>query len=130
MTSLPDIARAQFPSLRSGFAFADNGGGSQCAELVAKRILDYLLNTNAQLGADYSVSAESARRVTAGPVAAAELFNAASPNEIVFGPTTTMNLENLARSLEGDILDEEDIIVTGEHEGVRVAHHHQVACCL
>ncbi|KAI0253736.1 PLP-dependent transferase [Lactifluus subvellereus] len=116
MTSLPDIARAQFPSLRSGFTFADNAGGSQCAELVAKCILDYLLNTNAQLGADYSVSIESAQRVAAGSVAAAELFNAASPDEIVFGSSTTMNLENLARSLEGDVLDEEEIIVTGEHE--------------
>ena len=122
MTSFPDIARVQFPSLRSGFVFADNAGGSQCAGLVAERIFDYLLNTNAQVGGDYFVSVESKRRIAMGPVAAAELFNAASPDEIVFSRSSTMNLENLARSLEEDILDKEEIIVTSEHEGMRVTH--------
>ena len=122
MTSLPDVARVQFPSLCSGFIFADNAGGTQCAELVAERIFDYLLNTNAQLGADYFASAESRRRVAMGPVAAAELFNAASSDEIAFGKSSTMNLENLARSLEEDMSDKEEIIVTSEHEGMWVTH--------
>ncbi|KAI0302464.1 PLP-dependent transferase [Multifurca ochricompacta] len=116
MTSFQDTARVYFPALRSGFVFADNAGGSQCTKLVAERIFDYLLNTNVQPGADYPISVESTRCIAAGPVAAAELFNAASPDEIVFGATSTMNLENLARSLEKDILDDEEIVVTGEHE--------------
>lgn len=116
MASFVDVARVHFPSLLSGFVFADNAGGSQCAELVAKRILDYLVNTNAQLGADYSISAESTRRVSAGIAVAAELFNAASPDEIVLGSSSTLNLENLARSIEEGILDDEQIVVTGEHE--------------
>ena len=119
MTSFADVTRAHFPALLSGFVFADNAGGSQCTELVAKRIFDYLINTNAQLGADYSVSAESTRRVSAGIAAAVELFNAASPDEIVFGASSTINLENLARSIEGDVLNDEEIVVTGEHEGFR-----------
>ena len=48
MTSFADVARAHFPALLSGFIFADNAGGSQCTELVAKRIFDYLINTNTQ----------------------------------------------------------------------------------
>jgi hypothetical protein len=48
-------------------------GGSQCAELVAGRIFHYLLNTNAQISSDYTVSAESTHRV-AGPVTTAEFF--------------------------------------------------------
>ncbi|KAI0264162.1 selenocysteine lyase [Gloeopeniophorella convolvens] len=116
MSSFPDVARAQFPALKTGFVFADSAGGSQCAQLVADRIYDYLLNTNAQLGADYATSAESTRRVAAGAVAAAELFNAASPDEIVFGASSTLNVENLARALEGDILADEEIVVTSEHE--------------
>ncbi|KAI9448697.1 PLP-dependent transferase [Lactarius psammicola] len=116
MTSFADVTRAHFPALLSGFVFADNAGGSQCAELVAKRIFDYLIHTNAQLGANYSVSAESSRRVSEGIVAAAELFNAASPDEIVLGPSSTQNLENLARSIEGDVFNDEEIVVTGEHE--------------
>ena len=117
MTSFEDVARAHFPALLSGFVFADNAGGSQCTELVAKRIFDYLINTNVQLGADYSVSAESTRRVSLGIVAAAELFNAASQDEIVLGSSSTLNLENLARSIEGNFLSDEEIVVTSEHEG-------------
>jgi len=56
MTSFPDVARAHFPSLLSGFVFAENAGRSQCAELVAKRISDYFLNTNVQQSTDYSIS--------------------------------------------------------------------------
>ena len=43
-------ARSQFPTLKGGFIFADNAGGSQCAKDVADRAYDYLLNTNVQLG--------------------------------------------------------------------------------
>jgi len=104
--------------LDSGFIFADNAGGSQTTKGVVDRIADYLFNTNVQLGADYSVSIESTRRVLSeGPAAAAKLINAKSPDEIVFSASSTMNLENLARGLENDIHSGDEFIVTGEHEG-------------
>jgi selenocysteine lyase/cysteine desulfurase len=113
-----DQARAAFPSLASGFIFGDNAGGSQVAQPVIDRFTDYLINTNAQLGADYSVSAESTRRVVAeAPEEARKLFNAGSTKEIVFGPSSTANLENLARGLEKGIKPGDEFIVTGEHEG-------------
>jgi selenocysteine lyase/cysteine desulfurase len=111
-------ARSHFPSLKSGYIFADNAGGSQAVQEVISRITDYLTNTNVQLGADYSVSVESTRRVMVeGPVEATKLFNAKSPDEIVFGSSSTMNLENLTRSLDDDIEPGDEFIVTGEHEG-------------
>jgi selenocysteine lyase/cysteine desulfurase len=111
-------ARSSFPALKSGYLFADNAGGSQAAQEVIERISDYLSNTNVQLGADYSVSIESTRRVLIqGPTEAAKLFNARSPDEIVFGSSSTLNLENLARGLEEDIQPGDEFIVTGEHEG-------------
>lgn len=110
-------ARSHFPSLTSGYIFADNAGGSQAAKEVVDRISDYLLNTNVQLGADYSVSLRSTNRVLAeGPTEAAKLLNATSPDEIVFGSSSTLNLENLARGLEKDIQPGDEFIVTGEHE--------------
>lgn len=114
-----DIAQvhAQFPALKSGFIFADNAGGSQCLSTVVDKISDYLLNTNVQLGADYSVSVESTKRVTDGVEAVRELFNAEHIDEVSLGSSSTMLAENLSRALEGDILDDEEIIVTGEHEG-------------
>jgi selenocysteine lyase/cysteine desulfurase len=111
-------ARSNFPVLTSGYIFADNAGGSQAAKCVVDKISDYLLNTNVQLGADYSVSVASTHRTLLdGPAAAAKLINAKSPNEIVFSASSTMNLENLARGLENDIQPGDEFIVTGEHEG-------------
>ncbi|PSR74014.1 hypothetical protein PHLCEN_2v10198 [Hermanssonia centrifuga] len=109
-------ARDQFPSLKTNYIFADNAGGSQCLSAVVSRISDYLLYTNVQLGADYSVSVTSTQRVADGIKAVRELFNAESVDEIAMGSSSTMLAENLGRAIEGDILDGEEIIVTGEHE--------------
>jgi len=110
-------ARSNFPALSdSNYIFADNAGGSQCLNSVVSKISDYLLHTNVQLGADYSVSVKSTNRVTEGVEAARELFNAKSADEIAFGSSSTMLVENLARALESDVLEDEEIIVTGEHE--------------
>lgn len=111
------LVRESFPSLTSGYIFADNAGGSQCLSTAATRIADYLLNTNVQLGADYSVSVTSTQRVADGVDAARQLFNARSVDEVSLGSSSTMLAENLARALEADVLDGEEIIVTGEHEG-------------
>ncbi|THH18322.1 hypothetical protein EW146_g2653 [Bondarzewia mesenterica] len=116
MSTFIDTARSQFPSLASGYIFADNAGGSQCAKGVVDRISDYLLNTNVQLGADYSVSVLSTDRVKEGSIAASKLLNAKSSDEIAFASSSTMAAENLARALEADIQPGEELIITGEHE--------------
>ncbi|KAJ2969996.1 hypothetical protein NUW54_g12833 [Trametes sanguinea] len=108
--------RGAFPALTSGFLFGDNAGGSQCVAAVVDRIADYLLNTNVQLGADYSVSVVSTNRVASGAEAARELFNAESVDEIAYGSSSTMLVENLARAIEADIQPGEEIVITGEHE--------------
>ena len=61
---------------------------------------------------------ESTNRVAEGPKQTAALINAVSPDEIAFGPSSTMLVENLARAIDKDILDDEEIIITGEHEGM------------
>lgn len=108
--------RTAFPALASEYLYADNAGGSQCLGDVVSKISDYLLNTNVQLGADYSVSVTSTNRVSSGAEAARELFNAASVDEIAYGSSSTMLVENLARAIEADVQPGEEIIVTGEHE--------------
>ncbi|KAI0760934.1 PLP-dependent transferase [Trametes elegans] len=108
--------RSAFPALASGFLFADNAGGSQCLADVVSHISDYLLNSNVQLGADYPVSVTSTARVASGAEAARELFNAASVDEVVYGSSSTMLVENLARAIEADVQVGEEIIITGEHE--------------
>ncbi|TCD66001.1 hypothetical protein EIP91_001948 [Steccherinum ochraceum] len=109
-------ARAAFPALSDSYIYADNAGGSQCLGSVASRLTDYLLHTNVQLGADYSVSVASTKRVAEGVEAARKLLNAASVEEVAFGGSSSLVAENIARALEGDVLEGEEIIVTGEHE--------------
>jgi len=113
-----DQVRSQFPSLSSGYIFADNAGGSQVVQDVIKRITDYLIHTNVQLGADYSVSKQSTQRVADGEIEAAKLLNAKSPNEVVFGPSSTALIDNLTRAMEADIQERDEFIITEEHESV------------
>ncbi len=117
MLDLPFV-RASFPGVaESTFVFADNAGGSQCLSSVVSRISDYLLHTNVQLGADYAISVASTSRVDEAVEAARELLNSSSTDEVAFGSSSTMLVENLARAMDDDILGDEEIIVTGEHEG-------------
>jgi selenocysteine lyase/cysteine desulfurase len=120
-TATLDIAtvRNAFPALNrpEPFLFADNAGGSQCLASVAGAISDYLLNANAQLGADYPVSVASGKLVAAGVEAARTLFNAERQDEVFFSSSSTQCAENLARALEADFNEGDEIIITPEHEG-------------
>lgn len=118
-------ARAAFPALSSGFIYAENAGGSQCLADAVARMSDYLLNTNVQLGADYPVSVSSTRRIAEGVEAARELFNAESVDEVVFGSSATMLVENLSRAMEADVNEGDEIVVTGEHEGECSVHAYE-----
>ncbi|KIM85965.1 hypothetical protein PILCRDRAFT_816514 [Piloderma croceum F 1598] len=111
-----DKVRSHFPSLASGYIFADNAGGSQVISDVISRISDYLINTNVQLGADYSVGQKSTRRVADGAVTAKELFNASSVDEVAMGASSTLLMDHLTRAMESDVNEGDEFIITGEHE--------------
>ncbi|CAK5270488.1 unnamed protein product [Mycena citricolor] len=115
-----DVAfvRSHFPafSKKPGFVFAENAGGSQIIQSSIDRLTDYLISTNVQFGAGYELSIASTDRVMGATEGARELLNAASADEVVFGPSSTANLENLARAIEKDIKVGDEFIVTGEHE--------------
>jgi selenocysteine lyase/cysteine desulfurase len=112
--------RAQFPSLRSGYIYGDNAGGSQVAQPVIDRLIDYLSNSNAQLGANYDVSKLSTDRVLQGVLDGVRLFNAESEDEVSTVSSSTLGMEHVARALElgGTLNPDDEIIVTGEHEGM------------
>ncbi|CAE6441107.1 unnamed protein product [Rhizoctonia solani] len=131
--------RAAFPGLKDGYLFGDNAGGSQCLKSVVDKVADYLMYTNVQLGADYSLSVTSSKRADQGFATTAKLFNAASPAEITLGNSSTNMPETVARAMEPIIKDSDEIIVSdADHEAnvgswVRLAErkglklHHWVA---
>lgn len=110
-------ARAQFPALAGDWVFMDNAGGSQILGSVVDRIRDYLVTSNVQLGATYDVSVLAARRMRDAQVSLAELLNAARPDEVVMGPSSTALLYVLARAMAPRLSPGDEIIVTRmDHE--------------
>nr|VWO97046.1 Putative lipase ATG15 (EC (Autophagy-related protein 15) [Ganoderma boninense] len=101
MSSLPTLAfnaiRAAFPALSLGYPFPDNASGSKC--VAAHAVTGYLLNSNVDISADYSVSVNSTSCVSAEAEAAREFFKKGSTDEVTYGSSSTMLAENLARAL-------------------------------
>lgn len=74
----------------------------------------YLSTTNVQLGASYPVAKTSTSLFSAGHAAGAAYINA-SPDEVVFGPSTTQMFRNLSVALKTEPGDE-FIISKLDHE--------------
>ncbi|KAK1598004.1 aminotransferase class-V [Colletotrichum navitas] len=116
MSAQLDIAatRAKFPALAQDQVFFDNAGGSQTLGTVIDSIRDYLSQTNVQLGASYRVGQQATAAYSEGYQAGAKYINA-SPDEVVFGASTTQLFRNLSHALAFDKGDE--IIVSAvDHE--------------
>jgi cysteine desulfurase family protein (TIGR01976 family) len=115
----PDIPfiRSQFPALSGDWTFFDNAGGTQTVHQVGERIRDYLYHTNVQLGASYEISQMAGERVLEARKIWAEVINAQHHSEIILGPSTTMLLQNLSRSLVELFEPGDEVIVTNfDHE--------------
>lgn len=109
--------RSQFPALTSGYVYLDNAGGSQTLRGVADRVRDYLLTSNVQHGASYAVSQLAVSRVTEAVAAMAGYMGAASPDEIVVGPSSTQLLHNLALAMAPSLQPGDEVIYSeAEHE--------------
>jgi cysteine desulfurase family protein (TIGR01976 family) len=118
MQSRLDLAfvRSHFPALLRGWALFDNAGGSVAPQQVIDRVRDHMSRRHVQLGASYAISAEATRAVHDGIAAAAALVGA-SPDEVVIGPSTTMNVYVLAQALASRFRPGDNVIVTNlDHE--------------
>lgn len=116
------LVRSHFPSLEQAekgrpVVFFDNPGGTQVPRSVIDAMVDYLTRDNANLGGAYGTSERSEAMVEQTRKAAADLFGAASPDEIIFGPNMTTLTFGLSRSLFRALNPGDEIIVTRlEHD--------------
>ena len=95
----------------------DNAGGTQTARQVGERLLDYLYNTNVQLGASYETSRLAGERISLAQMAMAAYINAPDPSTVILGPSTTQLLQNLSKSLSTYFKPGDEVIVTNvDHE--------------
>ncbi|OJF94952.1 cysteine desulfurase-like protein [Pararhizobium antarcticum] len=112
-----DFVRSQFPGLSKGWTFFDNAGGSQILKPAVERINTFLYDKNVQIGGSYDVSQAAAKALYEARTAAMHLVNAARPEEIVFGSSTTALLQNLARAMTSQLTPGDEIVVTiADHE--------------
>jgi cysteine desulfurase family protein (TIGR01976 family) len=108
----PDAIRAHFPALASPTIFFDNPGGTQVAQEALEHISHYLQQTNANLGGAFRNSRDSDAMVAETRQSMAAFFNAARPQEIVFGPNMTTLTLSISRSLAQTLSAGDEIVVT------------------
>lgn len=112
-----DHVRSNFPGLSRGWTLFDNAGGSQILRGAVERMTEFLYEKNVQIGGSYEVSLAAAEALRDARAAAATLMNASRPEEIIFGPSTTVLLQNLSRAMRSQLSPGDEVIVTmSDHE--------------
>lgn len=111
-------ARSHFPALADdGWAYFDNAGGSQVLGEVARRVSDYLLTSSVQTGASYAISELATSRLQEARRKIGRFVGASRPEEIVFGGSTTVLMQNLAAAMAGQLSPGDEVILTDfDHE--------------
>src|SRR5579884_636613 len=109
--------RARFPALRSGVAYLDGPGGTQCPDSVIEAIGAYLRESNANVGGAFAASRRSDELVEGAHETAAR-FLGCRPEETAFGQNmTTLNFA-LTRALGRTLHAGDEILVTRlDHDG-------------
>ena len=110
-------ARRQFRSLAQKWGdraavFFDNPGGTQVPDTVIEAVAHYYREQNANVGGAFPTSQRTDDVVTRARQDMADLFNASSPHEIVFGANMTTLTFHLARSLADTIQPGDEILIT------------------
>lgn len=106
------VIRSQFPALEREAVFLDNPAGTQVAQPVLDRIRRYLVETNANQGGNFQTSHASDALLYASRRACAEFYNAARPEEIVFGGNMTSLTFHLSRSLAEQLSPGDTVVLT------------------
>lgn len=125
--------------------FFDNPGGTQVSAQVAEAMQRYLLTANANVHGPFLTSRRTDAVLAEAHAAMADLLNAASPDEIVFGQNMTSLTFALSRSIARELQAGDEIVVTAldhdaniapwlalEEQGIRVvcANFHPEDCTL
>ena len=112
-----ETIRSQFPALAEtddGIPriYFDNPAGTQVPQMVVDRMANCLLKSNANLGG-YFRTAKLADEVAAGAHdAMADLLNAESPDEIIFGQNMTTITLHISRSIGRQLSPGDEIILS------------------
>ena len=114
--------REEFPALSESAGarvkiHLDNPAGTQVPRRVIERMTQALIACNANFGGHFESSIEATEISAAAHLAMADLLNAGSAREIVFGPNMTTLAFMLTRSLGPGLREGDEILVSRmEHD--------------
>lgn len=111
------FARSEFPALARLDAgrpavYFDGPGGTQVPQGVIDAMVRYLSHTNANHGGPFRTSRESDAVLAAAHEGMADLLNAPSAKEIVFGPNMTTLTFAFSRAIGRDLKPGDEVLVT------------------
>jgi len=109
--------RRQFPALQRWVngqmpIFLDGPGGTQTPQRVIDAVADYLGRCNANHGGVFTTSRESDRILHEAHEAVADLLNAPSADEIIFGQNMTSLTLHLSRAFGKTLKPGDQVLVT------------------
>ena len=121
-----DIAaiRARFPALaesRGERIHFDNPAGTQVPIDVVERMSACLIDANANIGGHFATSVGVGKIVSDARAAMADLLNAPSADEIVFGQNMTTLTFHLARSLARTMREGDEVVLTRMEHDANIA---------
>src|SRR5436305_553074 len=109
--------RRYFPSLELSVngkqaIYFDNPGGTQVAQQVIDAMVSYFQKANANTHGAFLTSKRTDQVIAAARSAMSDFLNAASPNEIVFGPNMTTLTFAFSRAIGKTLQPGDEIVVT------------------
>ena len=121
-----DAIRDQFPALAftdegEERIYFDNPAGTQVPMRVLERTREAMVECNANLGGYFSTTLRSEELFVAGHEAMADMLNAASPREVIFGANMTTLTLHVSRSIARDLGPGDEMIVTSMDHDANIA---------
>ncbi len=111
-----EFCRSFFPPLANGEVYFENAGGSYASRQVVEALEGYMRECQCQPGWRFASSRSARERLDRSESLIAEATNA-DRDEIVIGPSTTLNVYVLARALAPLLEPGCEIVVTNQdHE--------------
>jgi len=117
----PNKVRHQFPALHRKEVYLDNPGGTQTVKNSLDRVLEYLIEYNANHEGVFATSRQSDEVIARSRAAMADFLNAARPEEIIFGQNMTTLTFHLSRSLTRFFKPGDTVVVTRLDHDANVA---------
>lgn len=110
--------RSHFPALQQldddgrPYVYFDGPGGTQVPRVVIDALADYFTNANANCGGPFITSHRNDEMINQARMAMADLLNAPSEKEIVFGANMTTLTFSFSRAIGRSLQPGDEIIVT------------------